>query len=829
MGNIHTQIVINSSDTVPGNLSIVSEVDTQTGVFAQYGTRLATTALTYESIIGLDACGPKGALVYIKADPANEAALSICGSQQILEELNEGDTNLNGLAPFATLHPGESLVVPLSSYQTQVAILAAYGTGKYTYYISDKGGTFGNSAIRWFTIDNKWQYFVTDAEVSGILPNITNLQNTDISSVVYYLSNSWIIQDAAYIFEFVNNGDYNDRQYVYIDKRGNFTVINVTDPDTQNIYYSQAKVLTLKWLADSIYHVVTFDESGVYTYPTFTADNATLIDDYYSNNEGFNFSCASDNTVILKIQNYNSDSTTYYFLLNKGNLIKTAQYSGDPYIRVDSAAVYMYANFIFIPWYNNDSRYYDHFEIWSTNGTKLHTVDVSAYNTDTLDYRFFGTNKLYACFNSSAANLDYNIVYNGNTNKLIGVNDSGTIIWTHTTTGNFNNKRVFAYDKWIIDSIRNNNYTWNKGMYNPEAIVVVYFGGSNDNDYFINWNTSNCDIEYVLDGDSNFTVYQFANGSPRAIRLPYEYGFSKVYPSDTSIIFSTAPTTEVLAITALIINKDGVHEGESIIPDTTNIDLAYNGINFKPVGNYVMWNWYDDYNNITTYKMLKNPTTPGNSTTDTVNIAGDQRYPGVWRSRFNSLLLRSWNYNYPRNWYYDVDMNIFVELTTGGDTFDVNKPFYPRQIQNQSATKTGVNDGNLLLCPNGSINGPYNNNLRVLSNGRVSKNITLPDTSDYFLGLINNAVVFGWPDPDNSYNGTVKLYDLNLNLLKTVYLTDSSTDNWYLVGNRVYIVTHDNSETVLNTWMISTDTTVLFAGSYNNAETLVVNDYYSWY
>jgi hypothetical protein len=244
-----------------------------------------------------------------------------------------------------------------------------------------------------------------------------------------------------------------------------------------------------------------------------------------------------------------------------------------------------------------------------------------------------------------------------------------------------------------------------------------------------------------------------------------------------------------------------------------------------------MYNWYNPTTEITTYAMVKNA-----SVKDTVELAGDARYDGVWRTRVNSLLLRSWNYDSTRNWYFNTDTNRFVELTVGGNYYDNNNPYYPQHYFQKSTTVNGLNDGNILLGPwsMGSI-GEENNNMRLLKKGVVTGNVTLPTTNgEWHLSLGSEAVFFIYQDMNDEYKFKVNVYDLDLNLKRTESLLTDSLYNFNTfnatIGKRFFVKTYNADPlgipNLYSYYMISLNGVAYWTNAYTLSMT--INDRY-WY
>jgi hypothetical protein len=368
---------------------------------------------------------------------------------------------------------------------------------------------------------------------------------------------------------------------------------------------------------------------------------------------------------------------------------------------------------------------------------------------------------------------------------------------------------VYAYDKYPTDSIRPYNYTWNSGLFDAESIAIAYSDNQNNHGtYHINSQVYYCDIVYLLKNQTSFTTYTVVNDSEKYIRIPYEYESTsfRITPSSNLIAFTYSTNTyESGSLNVLAITSTGTATS-SLATKLENIYNEYSDIYVKPVGDYVMYNYYTPSIDLTTYTMVKSATVK-----DSVNINGYATYGGVWRMRINSLLLRSWNYPSTRNWYFNTSTNKFVELTNGGSTYSAVKPYYAAHYFNKSTTTNGLNDGNILLGPNGgNISAQnQNNNIRLLKKGTVTGNVTLPDTDgNWFIQLGSEAVFFIYQDMNDSYKYKVNVYDLNLKLVRVVPLLTDNLDDWDIAGKRFWARTYNAdpfSTNLYSYYMVSLD------------------------
>ena len=501
----------------------------------------------------------------------------------------------------------------------------------------------------------------------------------------------------------------------------------------------------------------------------------------------------------------------------------------------DSFAVNIFANFVFLTRYDNDNGWYVSVEIYDTQGNQLQFIDLSGYQSNDLNWRFYGTNKVTFILNDYNNNYDYIWAYNGATNHLTSTNIDRT---------SYGSRNIYTNQKWIEDSIRPWNYTWNSGQFEPESLVLAYYNIKNEQSYFINIVTNHCQFIYLFDTDSDFSSYQFTNGPNKYIRLPndgngYSHeggGFNRFYPAKNSFVFLTSTSNFVDgALTALSFTKNGVKE-TTVLSDLSSVYNGYNDITFKPVGDYVMMNWYNPYNNQTTYTMFYDNPTTNKIVKDSLVLPGEETGAGIWRDRFNSLLIRSWYYSSPRNWYFNTSNGKFTELTAGGNSFSAIKPSYATFLFNKSTVDQGINDGNILLSPNmnevigaayysDAAHRGYNNNMRLIKSGVVTNNVVLPTSlgSENSLWLGSNSVVYFYQEPDRDSLYTANVYDLNLTLQRTVQFTES-INKVAMIGERFYVQTAVTDK--ISKLFLLTTTNVATMTAFESD--IAFNDYYWW-
>jgi len=511
--------------------------------------------------------------------------------------------------------------------------------------------------------------------------------------------------------------------------------------------------------------VTYFDGDNVYTH-TFTGSTSVTIDNNYDE-------CNNVGCFIAYVTDYNGVEGDYAtVLINKDKVYVLNVLNSSTYLYANSF-VYNYAEFIFTSIYNDDNSIYETFQFWDINGNLIESIDVSSYNFDTVERYFYGTGKLQLIFNNS---LDTNQpFYMINYDEALNVFQGDDMTWWHERGDHFSNYKVYAKNKNGLDPYY---YESTNSSYTPESVAILFFSGTVDFNYFLNYSVAYADISYVFPGYA-YGNYTFASNSTSSLlRIPSSVtDTSAIYPTSDDIIFNYNLIDSASGdLNALVITPTGINTTQ-IISDISAINSgSYSSIVFRPVGDYNMYGYYNVSDDQTYYKMIR-----GSTVVDTLILTGSQ---DNYRFRYNSLFIRTWsgpNYDY----YFNAATNAFTQLDT----------FYSQRYFTYGFGDSGINNGTMLLIkpeyytPTGSITG------RVLTANSITDEVTLPysnsiETSyQFYMG--SNSIVYAYVDsPDNvNYELHIAVYDLNLNLKKTVSnpLSGSNTFGVSVVNDRVFV------------------------------------------
>ena len=791
MGTLNTSINITSADTLAFSLNQTVKGAGSTGEFAESGTKTITPLLSASvasgaGLLAARQCGANGAYVFVENPTTNTNNVELVGAADLANALIDALGNfdsITGLYSFITLKPGDSTIVPLSSAQGGVYAYTTSGTSTINYYIADREGAFGQSGIVVTAVGTTYQYAVLDSQ-AGVLsggnptPYFTSI-DTEITTSYIYNSVQNIINNKGYVLRFTDDQNTDHRIFKFIDAKGTIAATLETSGSTNSRSLENMGGHVVGYTTGSNVEIYHFDGETLHPHTI----EGTGFDYVGSDNDLGWDDCSADGAYMCYIYDYlgvADDTATVLF--NKGNYYVL---SVDNEIATEEeayVATSLYGSFIFLRRYNNGSGIYTRFQIWSTNGVLLKDLDVSEYGFANIDYVLYGSNKLQIIADNGNS-LDYLLNYNGATNHLIGHNATDPLApilnWTHTNNGDYDVKRFYAYAKYPTDSIRPGNngyYDWNSGMYDAESMAILYSNDVNnlEGNYHINSEVTYCDIVYVMAGATTYGVHQYTNGTTKSIRIPSETGYNRVTPSSNLIAFNTSTGTfESGSLQMLAITNKGV-ASSSLAPKLEDLNYGNGNIRMIPVGEYIMYRTYNSVTEKVTFTMAKSATKKASLT---IASSSDD-----WFTRYNTLIV--YNFEVDKIWYFNTATNAFTELTNTYNWWDDVRV-------NQSTTTNGVNDGNQLLIPD-SLSTTANAKMRLIKQGVATVEKQLPVTDGSFeIELGSEAVFLIYQDMTDSYKYKVNVYDLNLNLVKTVPLNTDSYEEFEVVGKRIYIKTYN--------------------------------------
>ena len=771
MGTLNTSINITSADTLAFSLNQTVKGAGSIGEFAESGTKTITPLLSasFASGVGLLAtrtCGANGAYVFVENPTTNIHNVELIGATDLNNAVSASGgvfANITGLYSFTTLKPGDSTIVPLTSGQGDVYAYTTTGTSTINYYIADREGAFGESGIVVTTVGTTYQYAVLDSQ-AGVLPGgnpTPYFTSIDTGVTSSFSVDTDIVNNKGYILIFTDDQNIDHNIYKFIDAKGTTAGTLDTSGSMITIDLERMGGYVVAYNSGSNAEVNVFDGELVHTHIISGSIDGNSFD-----GGQFNIweECSADGSFVGAVYDYlgNTDDTAIILFNNENHYVLSVENEPATDLSVNTAATPMYGNYFFLSTLNTSTDYYTRFQIWSTNGVLLKDIDVTDYAIDYVQDQFYGTNRLQIIANSGDNSIDYLLNYNGATNQLIGHNTTNlqapTLNWSHAFGGATN------YQYRNISS--NSRYPTNLDSYDGESILIIYADNSNNTGEYINRTVDFCDLVYVVAGATTHGLYQFADDETKAIKATNLYdcllGKSIIVPYSSN-------TYESGSLNILQITSTGITSG-SIIPKIE--DLGNNTIYSYPIGDYLKYKTYNSNTTKTTYTVIKSP-----KKTASLVLTGTTNQS---RQRYNTSLVT--DNTGEKVWYYNTNTNAFVQLQ---NTWQ----YYEDEEYNNSTSTDGLNDGNILMC-NQNPNTTAKAKLRLIKKGVPTAEISIPVTdgnTTRYLG--SEAAFYAYQDMADDYKWKVNVYDLDLNLKKTISLNTDTYENFDVRGRRCYIKT----------------------------------------
>ena len=763
MGTFSTKLNIFTNNTLPVSVSSIRSKDFGIdGNYSEYG-RLVLTSGIYEPLSTQD-CGPHGAFVFAQSLPSNDpgTAIKLYVRPDFYTSGSEYLPVSQSIQSFATLYPGDTAMIPVTPQQKGLIASVTQDSATLDYYIGDRGGEFGHS-VHVLTTQTKfsptYEYFVMDAQLGETTPIV----DTGVLISDWSFAYSGIVNNKGYMLAF-DSGSL--QQTVFVNTRGEIVNSSMPVIDAGTFfgvepldYYGYAYFYPIGGGVELTY----FDGDSAYTH-TFTGSTNVHLDNNYDsvNNVG---------CFVAYVTDYNGVSGDYATVLinkDKAYVLNILNSSTNQYAQ---SYVYNYAGFVFLSTYDSVAMTYQTIQFWDTNGNLMKSVDVSSYLFDTMDRFFYGTGKLQLVLHNSLDTTQP--FYMINYDETVDVYQGDDLTWWHEQGTNFTNYKIYARNKSGLNPYLDSSTA---SSYYPESVAILFYTGSQDNTYFLNWTVNYADVTYLFPGSTHKNhVFASSSMSGSLLRIPSSISEqASIYPTSNNIVLNYNLVNSASGdLNALVITDAGVNTIQ-VIPDISVVNNGYYDIAFEPIGDYTMYGYYVSGDDQTYYKMI----TP-NTVADTLILNGNE--PN-YRFRYNSLYIRTWSYaNY--NWYFNSATNAFKQIDT----------FYSRRYFTYGFGESGINNGAMLLVkpdyytPTGSITG------RVLTSNSITDEVTFPHAPygswEFYMG--SESVVYIYTDQPDYVNSELHIlvYDVNLNLKKTVSssLAPMGMGEIYVVNDRIFL------------------------------------------
>jgi hypothetical protein len=821
MGTLKTTINLTSKDSLPTGLNETSTNTITTANLVDSGRKTVGVFTTNyfnsgDGLLSNKESGTNGTYLYVKSLSTNTNKVKLYGYDQTTKDV---DLNNDNVEAFATLKPGDSMLVALTPQQSNVFAVSTFGEAVIDYYLIDRDGEFGESLLLLDNNNTNYKYVVLDAQLAEVLPSgnpspYWGGKDLGLATADWILDDTLIIADKGYIIKFYDNSNGDHRIFKFINSKGEVegTWEYTGGYDDWMTYYGymESTYSAVYWDGSKVYMTI-FDGNNVYQHEFSSGDGYDFLWDWDQ--------CSNDGSFVFQIYDYLGNAgDTAHILINKDKsyVLQVLNYN-DTQEYVDDASVQLYANFVFLTIYSDDTSTYEKFKIFNTNGTLLHEYNLNDhYYMDNLDYYFYGSNKIVFIFYDNNTDNDYIFTYDGTTNTLNGINLETNLLNIPHNWNDFSYRNIYAFSKYLDGGYQGNSF-------DKESLVIIYSDNQdNRSTRHINSEVNYCDILYMLSSQNTITTFTFANNETKYIRIPYTWWDYTITPSSNLITISYgASYYKTGPLNVFTITPSGI--GSFTL--ASEMDKAIGGISswsssvrVEPFGEYVMYSTRieNPSASTTTFTAVKSSTVKDSFTSN-----GDAR--GNYYIQYNSLAFYG-DQTY-KLWYFNTLNNKFTEIPNGWDLYnDIYTPNYENNVN-------GLNNGNMLLYPTSlDVTNPV---FRIIKKGVLSNTVTLPSTDGAWdMSIGYDFVALWYQDMDDKYVWKVNIYDLNLNLNRTISLLSTSYETNYILGRRAYFQTYQadpkGEVDLYSYYMISTNGVAYWTNTYNNLNHTYNNFGYYW-
>lgn len=541
-------------------------------------------------------------------------------------------------------------------------------------------------------------------------------------------------------------------------------------------------------MLDSVWTYAEFEDLGVLKYSDGTSvytynwdpltHNIDIEDDWSAE--------TSDATFIIKKYEisteitgwtYNGDGESYIVNPNDNTTTLFKTWTDGTYVR---HRMNKSSNFIVVETQSQGVNYnYTNLEICSSNGTVLETVSLTGATYNNYYAEFHGTNKYTTVYyNENDNTVDYKIIhYNGNTETLIET--------SHVRGESYQN----------INTRGNNDYWPSDENLNNGAVLISFYNQ-------IGWDsvgnvTTFCDFVYMLDNQTSFTTYIFANDTNKSFS-PWGVQLSDMI----RIVCDNGD--DVLSFLTIMSGSTRVESMNMFVSDV-------NQVNYRGLGNKTIAQIFTNGGNTVTYKYINSVgvltdevgSVLNNTYGANMNSSGDVAYMTMQRSAEDG-----------GNIGYYVD----------GNTPDITPTTYYSSTHTVSSfdSETKELPDVIFLFAGGS--GEFG---RVLSPTGITNELSFPAMTNFDVRMGKDKFMIVYQDSNDNNYIKFKLYDYTGTLLNSTDTTFTSWSDSWGVKDRFVIRFYDGVNNTNTFYLVSeggiTSVTMQNYDSENN-----INDYVYW-
>lgn len=490
----------------------------------------------------------------------------------------------------------------------------------------------------------------------------------------------------------------------------------------------------------------------------------------------------SDGTFIIKKYeqgqwNYDGDGESYIVNPNDGTTTLFKTWTDGTYVR---HRMNKSSNFIVVETQSQGvSNSYTNFEIFDTSGTLLETVSLTGATYSDYYADFHGTNKYTtAYYNGNDWDVDYKIIhYNGNTDTLVQTS------------------HVRGESYQYLDIRGNNDYWPSYENLNNGAVLLSFYNQIGYDS--IGTVTAFCDFVYMLDNQTSFTTYEFANDTNKSFS-PWNIQLSDMI----RIVCDNGD--DVLSVLTIMSGSTRVESMNVFVSDV-------NQVNYRWLGNKTLLQIFTNGANTVTYKYINSVGVVTDEVTSALNntygasmdSSGEVAYMTIQRASEDGGNIGYYvDGNTP-----DITPTTYYSSTYTIDNFDSQTKELPDVV---------------FLFAGGS--GEFG---RILSSTGITDELTFSATTNFNIRMGRDKFMIVYQDSNDNNYIKIKLYDYTGTLINNTDTTYTSWSDSWGAKDRFVVKFYNDGDNTNIFYLISENnvdslTTQSYDGEYN------INDYIWW-
>jgi hypothetical protein len=692
-------------------------------------------------------------------------------------------TNLSGKTATVTFIPytgaTSGTTVNLGTKTIPFNNINTHPYGVYNLYFAEYDYTY-TLTIPEPTVDGVQMFVWTDRMVDSDNYGAATLNFNDFTAEVIDLDVDATYWDNRDVY-FTNESGF--MYYFRGDDNSDERLVIFTDSSNVEIErYSGTTDNFSRGMLDSVWTYAEFGDLGILKYSdgtsvyTYTWDPQThwidIEDDWSAE--------TSDGTFIIKKYEqgqwtYNGNGQSYIVNPDNGTTTLFKTWTDGTYVR---HRMNKSSNFIVVETQSQGvSNTYTNFEICSSTGTVLETVSLTGTTYNNYYAEFHGTNKYTtAYYNGDDWDVDYKIIhYNGNTDTLVQT--------SHVRGESYQN----------INIIGNNDFWPSYENLNNGAVLLSFFNQ-------IGWDnvgtvTAFCDFVYMLDNQTSFNTYIFANDTNKSFS-PWGIQLSDMI----RIVCDNGD--DVLSLFTIMSGSTRVESMNVFISDVSQV-------NYRWLGNKTLVQIFTNDGNNVTYKYINSVGVVTDEVTSALNNTYGANMDNSGEVAYMTIQRASGDGG---NLGYYVD----------GNTPDITSTTYysSRYTMDSFDSQTKELPDVLFLFAGGS--GEFG---RVLSSTGITDELNFPAMTSFDIRMGKDKFMIVYQDSgDNNYI-KIKLYDYTGALINSTDTTFTSWNESWGAKDR-FVVRFSGDGTNMFYLISENDVIPVMTQDYDGENT--INDYIWW-